>query len=759
MSRDYAPFPIADIRYGKYLAKKPWLSPPDAFQSIINAYVDKGILKKRSGYSEWARFVHEVTEVVGTGDGSETEFLSSSLSHPIDFSTLTVTHGEEPVVETFTPSSDFLPNGGMELWSAGDTSAPDNWTFDGNGAASNVSKESSIKQQGSFSAKLTSGTGSLDYAAIKYTIASAFDVSLWVGKTITVSAWVWADTAMSACISIQDGVSWSADYHTGDSTWQYLSFSYTVLSGATGINVYCASNANAGAATAYFDECYISIPGIVRLDSDLGGTGWADVDNGEISVTCHTAPGEDVDLLASFSYYAGNPIMGIFEHFRPTSRDLLVFDTKRMCKYNTTSLLLEDVTGADTWTGQDDDFFHCLSATDDNFYITNGVDQIQKWTGSALSAFVIDYTGGSSNKVNTCKFIFEYYGHLLILAPTEEGTYRGRRWRCSTAGTFTTWPSYCYGDAPTPDEIMGAAFIDKVLYVWFKESLWRLNYTGIYTLPFEWEKVSDEEGLYASFSPVVAQSNCYGIGRSSFIVTDGVKVYQADDIIPDELLTYQLDKIGYAYGSRVRELRHIWWTFCGSGSTHPNKVLAFDYKNGNYFPFDLAVHCLGTFTSGSTLNIDDIDEDMDDIDYSWDSAPSVAGYPLTLGGLYDGYVVSMNTDGSDDGAAIEFMFETMELNPFVKEGLEARLGWVDFLVTSNDATELTISFSEGHDLGFYKSDTLDFSDTRNRALVWKRIHVGCVGPSHRIKGLHNVAGQPVEIHAIVPYFKPGGRLR
>lgn len=497
------------------------------------------------------------------------------------------------------------------------------------------------------------------------------------------------------------------------------------------------------------------------LTGNKGGTGTIDYDTGDISLTFNSAPGNGINVEVTYNYYPGLPVMGIFEHYTALGRYLMAFDTKRMCRYNSSTKLFEDVTGSDTWTGQDWQFFHVCSATDDKLYITNNQDQIHTWDGTNLSEFVIDYTGGTTNKVNTCKFIFEYYGHLVILAPTEENTYRPRRYRCSAAGTYTSWPSYCWADAPTPDEIMGAQILGGELYVWFKESLWKLRYTGIYTLPFEWERVSPEEGLYAAFSPVTTGGMTYAVGKSSILATDGITIQPIDADIPDYILDhFDPSMMKYIYGTRNRKLRQIWWSFCTNGASHADAVLAYDYKAGTFFEYDLSFHTYGSYTVGSTVTLDDIEEAWDDLDTTWDSAALTGGYPLRLGGAYDGKIYLINDSLSDNGDAITFTIVTADWNPFVLEGKEASLGWVDFLVTVNADTELTVEFYVNDDLNPYQTSTFDCADDsgQGRTMVWKRIYVGCVGNAHHLKIYNDAADQPVEIHAIVPHFAPEGTI-
>ena len=59
---------VADFKTGKFLSKEPWLGPADAFPTLVNAYVDKGVLKKRKGVDTFMD-VHasESDDIVGMG--------------------------------------------------------------------------------------------------------------------------------------------------------------------------------------------------------------------------------------------------------------------------------------------------------------------------------------------------------------------------------------------------------------------------------------------------------------------------------------------------------------------------------------------------------------------------------------------------------------------------------------------------------------------------------------------------------------------
>lgn len=54
----YRPYLIADIKTAKFIGKEPWQSPQDAFPTIENASVNKGVLEKRGGFSPFAQMKH-----------------------------------------------------------------------------------------------------------------------------------------------------------------------------------------------------------------------------------------------------------------------------------------------------------------------------------------------------------------------------------------------------------------------------------------------------------------------------------------------------------------------------------------------------------------------------------------------------------------------------------------------------------------------------------------------------------------------------
>lgn len=66
----YKPFLIAGLKTAKSIGLEPWQSPQDAFPTIENAFVNKGVLEKRGGFSPFATMKHgavvqTATSIVG----------------------------------------------------------------------------------------------------------------------------------------------------------------------------------------------------------------------------------------------------------------------------------------------------------------------------------------------------------------------------------------------------------------------------------------------------------------------------------------------------------------------------------------------------------------------------------------------------------------------------------------------------------------------------------------------------------------------
>ena len=137
-----------------------------------------------------------------------------------------------------------LPWSGMEDWESGASAAPTEHVLAGSGAA--VARESTTIKIGTYSAKVTFGAAD---ATLYYDLPSFAD---YQGRKMTLGFWVYTATASLAKIQIGDGVGTStSSFHTGGSSWEFLTVTRDIDVSATRIRVLCFVDI---AGFAYFDS-------------------------------------------------------------------------------------------------------------------------------------------------------------------------------------------------------------------------------------------------------------------------------------------------------------------------------------------------------------------------------------------------------------------------------------------------------------------------------------------------------------------------
>ncbi len=149
-------------------------------------------------------------------------------------------------------SRNLLSNGDFELWSAGSSSAPDDWTASGTG--STVAREGTIVYEGDYAAKRVTDTSNPAYL-YQAALHATKGLSYWLEKTVTFDVYGYCNKASVLRAYIYDGIGYgySSAYHTGDSSWQKISGSRVINAGADRVGFYCYLGASTGPNTGYFD--------------------------------------------------------------------------------------------------------------------------------------------------------------------------------------------------------------------------------------------------------------------------------------------------------------------------------------------------------------------------------------------------------------------------------------------------------------------------------------------------------------------------
>jgi len=166
----------------------------------------------------------------------------------------------------------------FDIWSNGDSSAPDHYTVSGASVA--IARTGSglgdtNRKLGSFAAKLTSGAGAVGTLQQQLLNSAAIGrANALGGLDFSAGAWVRATVASVARIGLYDGTGTSySSFHTGNSTFQWLTVTRTLTASPTALTFRLEVNAGTNAAhisgpTVVFGSVppSYSMPAPVRLD-------------------------------------------------------------------------------------------------------------------------------------------------------------------------------------------------------------------------------------------------------------------------------------------------------------------------------------------------------------------------------------------------------------------------------------------------------------------------------------------------------------
>ncbi len=318
-------------------------------------------------------------------------------------------------------------------------------------------------------------------------------------------------------------------------------------------------------------------------------------------------------------------------------------------------------------------------------------------------------------------------------------------------------------DCPTHETIVCADFIKDDLVVFFQQSTWRLRYTGDADLPFRWESVLGYGGSYGSYSGFVYESKFGAVGETSITETDGVEVYSADTSVPDAVVNMDVSLFNRIYAIPISELQQVLISYPTVGATENDKTLVFNYRDKCWSEYDYGFNCYGFYKLGTaSAFLDSLEDIVETLDYSFDDSTMQAGYPATLAGDLAGSVWLINSTGADNGSPIALDIRSGRWNPFISQGRQARLGWVDLFVTNDPDIEITVSFFVNHESTAHMSQVVQCGEdvpSVEDSKVWVRVNVDVAGDFHQMRIYHTAAEQRFELHAINAWFKPAGPIK
>lgn len=772
---DYQPFPISNARTGFDESVEPWLLPRDGYQSMINAHLYRGVVEKIEGYSLFAKFTNRKILSLGAVNGMKQTFTGTLPSLPVTsnfFVYGTIVSGS--TAETFSYASDFSSNivtlNGSALGTGTVNISTGDYSITFNTPPPNNIYSNAFIVWDSVPTSITAIMGIKQY----YASNSSQEVLVFdqkrVGKIVSNMGVLAANSALQAVSEIPH------DYYQS-----------AIFTGSGAVAIYTSGvNATALAGAPF-------IPGtLVWTEYTSAGvpTGGVIIDNGAGGLT---ATGTSVSVTSGTVNYV-------------TGAYTITFSANY-----TNGNYFDSTTGiyGDLFTGSISNFFSLTNYQYKAFFC-NSVDRIFYYDGNDIhyldtnlsTKVVTAISGVPPYDISTCLHLFTERERLLLISPTVNGTPAVSAIYWSTDRDPLDFTNDELLIASTSEPIRAFGFINSDLIVRFSNSERVFRYTSDAFSPFRWDSTNNIWACDAPYSAINYDSWFSSVGRPAIVGSDGVNVTRADERIPDftdsDRLAQQLPvpflnqtSIKQCYGERFDDLKEGWLCYNSQpidqgAVTASDNILAFNYLDKTYAIYSFPFSCLGF---GRIINVPTwgtITTPWEDMSDTWGAYNLTSNALIDLGGDQYDNVYELNSDNTQTEAGDPTCTPTPVLmsiisknwNPFIEDGQLARLGYVDVLVSAYNTSTMRVQFYLNDELyldadqnpaGYYQETMITFTTTdamssQNQTKVWKRIYSGAVGKSHTIRFYQNEADfattneQPIFIHAVVPYFKPAGRI-
>ena len=795
----FQPFPIADFKQGLFSAREIFLAPPDAFARLENAKIDHGVLRKREGFKTLSYF--PTRNPITVASITETNPAVISGNHVV----ITGITQANPGVVTTSPAHG-LSNGDVVVISgvSGMTQVNGNTYTVANKAATTF--ELSGTNTTGFDAYTSGGVagyvhGLSDNDVIIIQSAGGM-TGLNNNKYIVTSASAAANTFALKNIDTSSGYT---TYTSGATIDQLKSLTYkAAISGVT-LSTEDLPGPDQQTVITTATAHGLSTGDQVLISGDFGnafsGMGFLNNTIAQIVVPTDSTDTFTMALVNTKGFDAwvsggdvflmnkatGNAIMGIHELFVDEADNELVVNSQvRTAKLSNTLNNLISVSSSDDFSGNNRQLFHMVNGYD-KLWMTNFVDNVKTTDGTygTIATETFDLANASANSVARAKFVIPFAGRMFILNSVEGATKHPQRVTWSrinyAAATTSEWDQVSDDstanslDAATDEELVDVNFLGDGLVLFFERSIWSVKKTGNFDIPIRFEKLADAQEIFSSsFSSSSHFGLVWALSRLGFIATDGIQEFELDEVIPRWDSKIDDGDFPIVFGVKFNRFDEYWLSYSDSGdAAHRNdNTLVYNYKDKTFYDYKFGFNCAGESTiaddaakAWSDLELGTWGDAESEYDTWGDMLRGNSAVDVVIGDDY-GRIIRLGDSNDDDGQLIPVNVETVRLNPFKENGQAAHMGYVDFLFDEASATDVEVSFLVDFNEQPLMTQTINLgtdklfidADPNGVQKVWKRVYTNLVGNTHQIKIKCEQQSSDFKLHAIVPYFKPAGRI-
>ncbi len=463
--------------------------------------------------------------------------------------------------------------------------------------------------------------------------------------------------------------------------------------------------------------------------------GFVDITNG------HIKHGH-VEKRAGYSLLAAIPnataVMGLYTYYdNSNARTLLGFNTTRAATFDGLTLSWSLLDVADIMSSGSDDFVWAVnwqaSNLNNRLYFSNGkplsagLDGIRYFdavTSSITTTALTPTALGGARELYGCKLLFVLKQRLLCLNTYEfDGAqvnqYPQRlRW-CQAQGP-SNWNDITAGgggfvDAPTGEHIISGRALQNGIIVFFTNSVWTIEPTTDPALPFRWKKINDFRACAGKMGSVGYDRYVAAFGDRGITATDGVETRRIDDRVENFVDNYvNYTEAAKVFMARSYQEKRMWMLYPRLEDDESSGALIYDDESASWSLYDIPMNVLGYANNGFDWRCSDFTA-ANDHDWTCQDAGELTcssfffqgNAEYFIGGDTSGNVYILESNDSDDGEDIEFVLKTGEWNPFQQQGVECQLGYIDFMIETDQETKVEVQFYKNDDEDFYQSQELD----------------------------------------------------
>lgn len=769
---NYQPFLISNFRTGFNESVEPWLLPRDSFQVMNNAHLYRGVVDKIGGYSLYSRMSYRsVVQMTGVVDSANQTFTTILGTIPS-----TDTETIKATVNVATGQIEILSNNGNgEYVSSISGLVVGTINYIANSPvpaqpAGYITVTFSLPPVNMTPAAIQYNAVILEYDAFVGSVQPIMGIKPYIGANNTQEILIF-DTRRTGKI---------VDLGAAISTITEMNYGIQEIPHEVQLNL---SNAQTG-FNGTIGPFIRTLPGApyernlvtFKVFNNLGVLQGTITDNGAGVLT-----GALLDPAATnyINYFTGE--------WRMTFLALV--------PANYTMNFYGAVFG-NYWTGTKSNFFSTANYQSYTF-ITNALDDPRYYDGTSIK-YLDTRVDTSTTQVapfyisKVLHFVV-YNNRLIMLSMYVDNVPQLSMTRWSKIFEPLNWTEQEFLSAPTSDPICLFFLIGANLVVRFSASERCLTYTADAFSPFRWDPTNLMWRCDSNYGGINYDKWGSSVGLAAIVGSDGVNVTRVDEIIPDITNNARIDEqqpfpaidqesIGQCYGQRFDTYKEGWLCYKKysdedgvDGVQASDTVLAFNYLDSTYAVYEFPFSVLGTGKSVNSNVWENTFTAWKNAKFTWSSFSQTKNSLTELGGDQFGKVYQIGVGNSItspvDGSEIPCLMNvvTKDFNPYLEQGEQARFGYIDFLMSSNDDTAVRIQFYLNNqidpDYDTYYQETkiqlIGIADSK----VWKRIYVGSIGKVHTIRIYQNaddfagdISNQPVRIHAMCPYFKPAGRV-